>query len=238
MMTTRQPPLKKMFEKVPGRYDLVNRVVTLGLDGKWRRLAVARCLEQGSDSILDLCTGTGDLVVGLARQASPRTKITAVDFNRPMLEVAKKKARQAGVEERILFQVADAAHLPFEDASFDVVGIAFGFRNLTFRNAHRDGHLSEMSRVIKPLGRLVIVESSQPGSMLAGLGFRFYLRSFVAPVGGLISGERSAYRYLAHSAENFYNDKEVEELLLEAGFSSVETTPLLLGSAAIHVAAR
>ncbi len=237
-MATKQPPLKKMFAKVPGRYDLVNRVVTLGMDRKWRRLAIAKCLEQRPNSILDLCTGTGDLVVGLARHASAQTEITAVDFNRPMLEMAEQKAREAGVEARISFEVADAAHLPFEDASFDVVGISFGFRNLTFKNAHRDEHLSEMSRVIKPSGRLVIAESSQPVSMLAGLGFRFYLRSFVAPVGGLISGERSAYRYLAHSAQNFYNDKEVEELLLGADFSSVETTPLLAGSAAIHVATK
>ncbi|MCP4604592.1 MAG: ubiquinone/menaquinone biosynthesis methyltransferase [Proteobacteria bacterium] len=237
-MTTKKPPLKRMFSKVPDRYDLVNRVITVGLDRKWRRLAVAKCLEHGPRSILDLCTGTGDLAADLARQADDGSKILAVDFNRSMLEVAELKTREAGVEDRVSFELADVAHLPFEDASFDTVGIAFGFRNLTFNNAHRDKHLREISRIIKPSGRFVIVESSQPRSKLVGLGFHSYLKNFVAPIGGIISKERGPYRYLAHSAANFYNDKEVADLLLGVSFSSVKTVPLLFGAVAIHIATK
>jgi len=237
-MTTKQPPLKKMFSKVPRRYDLVNRIVTFGLDRKWRRLAVTKCLENNPSSILDLCTGTGDLLIELVKRAGEQSKIFAVDFNFSMLEEAQKKCQKAGVEDEVSLELADVAHLPFKDASFDVVGIAFGFRNLTFQNVHVEKHLNEIYRIIKPSGRLVIVESSQPKPKLIGLGFRSYLRNFVAPVGGGISGQRGAYRYLAYSAEHFFNNKEVSDLLMGANFSKVKTTPLLFGVTTIHIATK
>jgi demethylmenaquinone methyltransferase / 2-methoxy-6-polyprenyl-1,4-benzoquinol methylase len=237
-MSTTIPHLKKMFAAVPQKYDLINRTLTLGLDAHWRDLAVKTCLEKEPSRVLDLCTGTGDLAIALAKQSGISTQIAAADFNTPMLEKARQKAIEAKIENRISFGLVDAAELPFEDASFDVVGISFGFRNLTFNNNNADKHLSEIARVIKSSGRFVIVESSQPKSRFVKLGFFAYLRAFVRPVGGTISGERSAYRYLAYSMKHFYTNEEVKNLLLEAGFSSVETTPLLLGVSAIHVATR
>jgi demethylmenaquinone methyltransferase/2-methoxy-6-polyprenyl-1,4-benzoquinol methylase len=233
-----QPPLKRMFGRVPGRYDLVNRLVTLGLDQRWRRLAVEACLERTPRRILDICSGTGDLAVAIAERAPDGAAVVAADFSEPMLELAADKAGAAGVSSRVDLALLDAAALPFADGSFDVVAVAFGFRNLTYKNEHRDLHLEEIARVVAPGGRFVIVESSQPGSAALRAGFHLYLRAWVGPLGGLISGQRGAYRYLARSAEGFYHPNEVEQLLLDAGFAAARTRPLLAGAAALHIASR
>jgi demethylmenaquinone methyltransferase/2-methoxy-6-polyprenyl-1,4-benzoquinol methylase len=227
-----------MFDRVPDRYDLVNRVVTLGFDRRWRRLAVRACLENEPRAILDICTGTGDLAVALAREATRSTAVVAADFSGPMLAEARAKAEAEGVAGRIELVCVDAAALPFEDGAFDTVGVSFGFRNLTYKNKHRDRHLNEIARVVAPGGRFVIVESSQPDSAVVRAGFRAYLGAWVRPLGGLISGQRGAYRYLARSARDFYEPREVERMLLAAGFAGVRTTPLLAGAAALHVASR
>lgn len=237
-MSRRDPALKRMFDRVPGRYDLVNRVVTLGFDQRWRRLAIDACLEHRPRAILDICTGTGDLAVALARRAEESAIVVAADFSPPMLTEARSKAESDGVEGRVDLICVDAAALPFEDNAFDAVGVSFGFRNLTYKNKNRDRHLAEIARVVAPGGRFVIIESSQPASSVVRAGFRAYLGAWVKPMGGLISGQRGAYRYLAHSARDFYEPHEVEQMLLEAGFSSVRTTPLLAGAAALHVASK
>jgi len=237
-MTRREPALKRMFDRVPARYDLVNRIVTLGLDRRWRRLAVAACLEGRPRAILDVCTGTGDLAVALAAAAGEKVAIAAVDFSAPMLDAARRKAEREGVADRIDLVRLDAAALPFADGAFDAVGVSFGFRNLTYKNHNRDQHLAEIVRVVAPGGRFVIVESSQPAAPVFRAGFRLYLGAWVGPMGGLISGERGAYRYLARSARDFYEPREVEQMLLAAGFADVRTTPLLAGAAALHVASK
>jgi demethylmenaquinone methyltransferase / 2-methoxy-6-polyprenyl-1,4-benzoquinol methylase len=222
-----------MFSSVPRRYDLINRLFTLRLDERWRALAAAECLEGPPARALDLCTGTGDLAIRLAA-AGGAGAVTGVDFSMPMLEVARMKAGRHAVA--VSFAAGDAAALPFRDRSFGVVGIAFGFRNLTYRNPGRDRYLSEILRVLAPGGRLVIVESSQPRSRIFRALAHLYIRTAVSFVGGIVSGQRGAYRYLAHSAIHFFNPGELTVLLMEAGFSRVENRPLLCGVAAIHVA--
>jgi demethylmenaquinone methyltransferase / 2-methoxy-6-polyprenyl-1,4-benzoquinol methylase len=225
-----------MFASVPRRYDAVNRLTTFGLDRRWRRLAVAEILSGAPSHVLDLCAGTGDLSVLLARSCSPATSIAAVDFSSPMLGEAVLKARSLGDPGRISFALADAASLPFPDGSFDAVGIGFGLRNLTWRNPHAAAHLAEILRVLRPGGRLVAAESSQPRAAAVRLGFRAYLRAVVGPIGGFVSGNRGAYAYLAESAARYYTDAQLQGVLEEAGFCSVRHTPLLAGAAAIHVA--
>jgi demethylmenaquinone methyltransferase/2-methoxy-6-polyprenyl-1,4-benzoquinol methylase len=225
-----------MFDRVPDRYDLVNRVVTLGFDTRWRKLAVRACLERDPRSILDICTGTGDLAVALARATGGSTAVAAADFSAPMLSAARRKAERAGVADRVELVRVDAVALPFADESFEAVGVSFGFRNLTHRNRNRDRHLSEIARIVAPGGRFVIVESSQPAAPLFRAGFSAYLGAWVEPMGAWISGERGAYRYLARSARDFYEPHEVEQLLIDAGFTEVRTKPLLTGAAALHVA--
>jgi demethylmenaquinone methyltransferase/2-methoxy-6-polyprenyl-1,4-benzoquinol methylase len=237
-LTEGRLPLQRMFNEVPERYDLLNRLLTFGIDQSWRRRASGVCLEGGPARVMDLCTGTGDLALLLASDAGQDTHVTAVDFAAPMLEVARRKAESRGVAGRMELRLADAGELPFEDGELDAVGIAFAFRNLTYRNPRRDQYLSEIVRVLGPGGRLVIAETSQPSNGLWRGLFHIYLRAFVAPVGGILSGHRPAYRYLARSAENYFRPDDVSEMLEGAGFGRVAYRPFLGGVAALHVAIR
>lgn len=229
-------PLYRMFSRVPHKYDLLNRLLTLGLDQRWRRKAAEVCLKTNPRRIMDLCSGTGDLAIEIAKKAKPETEIIAVDFCEPMLEVAERKAVKIGLNGNITFQVADAAELPFEGGYFDAVAIAFGFRNLTFKNPRSELYLKETYRVIAPGGRLVIVETSQPESSLLKKLSGLYYSSVVKPVGNVISGQPGAYSYLAHSARNYFKPTDVENMLKYVGFASVEYCPLWRGIAGIHTA--
>jgi demethylmenaquinone methyltransferase/2-methoxy-6-polyprenyl-1,4-benzoquinol methylase len=229
-------PLHGMFTAVPPRYDLVNRIVTLGLDRRWRRRAASACLTGNPQRILDLGCGTGDLAINIARLAPKDVVIIALDYSPPMLARARRKAFQAGVSDSIDFIHGEAVHLPFPDACFGTVGISFTFRNLTYKNPFGLLSLAEVWRVLRPGGRYVIVESSQPGNRLFKVIFDLYLHAFVGPVGALLSGNRAAYRYLTESVARFYSPKEVREMLLAAGFREVSYRPLLFGAAGIHVA--
>ncbi len=221
-----------MFAAVPRRYDVMNRILTLGLDQSWRRQAARECLLGFPRRIMDLCTGTGDLAVLLRRMAPADTQVVAVDFVAPMLEAAARKA--CGIR----YLLADAGDLPLGDGSIDCAGIAFGFRNLVYRNPRRGARLAEVRRVVAPGGRLVIVETGQPDSDLWRACVHSYHRTVTGPVGGSLSGNGPAYRYLAASARLFHRPAEVEAMLLDAGFASVATRPLLGGAACIHVARR
>lgn len=231
-------PLYRMFSRVPHKYDLLNRLLTLGLDQRWRRKAAEVCLESNPRRVMDLCSGTGDLAIELAKSAKPQTEIIAADFCEPMLETAERKTAKIGLNGNITFRVADAAQLPYNDNYFDVVGIAFGFRNLTFKNPQSEQYLKEIYRVIASGGRLVVVETSQPRSgMLKKLSGIYY--SFVVkPMGNFISGQPGAYSYLAYSARNYFKPADVENMLKYVGFASVEYLPLWRGIAGIHVAVK
>lgn len=230
----RPRPLHKMFTDVPPRYDLINRLFTWGMDGKWRRKAVHDCIANRPQRILDLCCGTGDLAVDIARAADNELDITGFDFSEPMLELARLKADAAG--KRIKFINGDAAKLPFPDNYFDSVGISFATRNLTYKNPNASQHLAEVLRVLKPGGRFVSVESSQPrNGIIRGID-HFYLRAFVYRTGWWISGNRAAYNYLTSSASHYYSAEELKNLLLKTGFKDVTFRRLFFGASAIHVA--
>jgi demethylmenaquinone methyltransferase/2-methoxy-6-polyprenyl-1,4-benzoquinol methylase len=229
-------PLKRMFDAVPARYDLLNRLLTFGFDERWRRAAASRCLEDNPQRVLDLCCGTGDLALHVARKADPGTEVIGLDYSPLMLEIARRKAESLSGGRSVRFEEGDASRMEFPDGAFDTVGTAYAFRNLTWHNPLRDEALMEIMRVLRPGGRFVVVETSQPSSRLLRRLFHAYLRIVTAPVGGLISGNRPAYSYLARSAERFHTPEEVSEMLLSAGFSRFGTEPQLGGIAAIHVA--
>ncbi len=230
------PPLHGMFTAVPPRYDLVNHIITLGMDAGWRKLAARTCLETRPQKVLDIGCGTGDLSITLAGLAPAETEITGLDYSLPMLEIAKQKAAKAGVASKVNFISGDASSLPFPDASFDTVGISFAFRNLTYNNRLCPLHLAEVKRVLKPGGRYVIVESSQPVNRIVRYFFHLYLRAFVGPLGMWLSGHKGAYNYLVESAAHYYLPRQVKGLLIGAGFRDIRYRPLFLGASGLHVA--
>jgi demethylmenaquinone methyltransferase/2-methoxy-6-polyprenyl-1,4-benzoquinol methylase len=225
-----------MFTAVPRRYDMVNHVITWFLDNRWRRKSAAECLKARPSRILDLCCGTGDLAIDIARLADRNLEVSGIDYSEPMLGIARSKALAADTD--INFIYGDAAALPFADGYFECVGISFAFRNLTYKNPLMESYLSEVCRVLAPGGRFVIVETSQPESRLIRMLFHLYLRCFVANVGYWLSGNKSAYRYLSESARRFYKAAEVKDLLLSSGFREFSSRPLLLGAAAIYVSVK
>jgi demethylmenaquinone methyltransferase/2-methoxy-6-polyprenyl-1,4-benzoquinol methylase len=227
-----------MFTAVPPRYDLVNRIITLGQDRRWRRLAALACLAAKPRNVLDLGCGTGDLTINLARLAEKDVKIIGLDYSPPMLARARQKALRVGIGDRLDFIHGEATRLPFPDAHFDAVGISFAFRNLTYKNPLGEPHLTEVIRVLKPGGRYVIVESSQPDNRIIRSLFHFYLCFFIKPAGVLLTGNRAAYRYLSESTARFYPPREVRQMLLTAGFRYVNYRPLLFGAVGIHVAVK
>lgn len=230
-----EPPLKRMFDAVPRRYDLLNRVLTLGQDERWRRRAARRCLEDAPKRVLDLCCGTGDLTRLLALRAENATDIFGLDYSAEMLGLARAKLAAVKSAKPVRFVEGDAAAMKFPDGSFDAVGIAFAFRNLTWRNPLRERALGEVLRVLRPGGRFVIVETSQPTGRLLRAGFHAYLKMIAGPMGTVLSRHPSAYRYLAESARKFFASNEVNARLQSAGFEFVSVEPLLGGAAAVHV---
>jgi len=230
-------PLQRIFTVVPPRYDLINHVITWGLDSWWRLKAARECLSSAPQRALDLGCGTGDLAVQLAKMAGD-IEIIGLDYSPPMLEIAREKAARSVKEKRISFVYGDAAHLPFPDGYFDCVGISYAFRNLTYQNPLAERYLAEVLRVLAPGGRFIIVETSQPQAGLIRNLFHFYLRSFAFGLGWLISGQRGAYHYLAHSASRFYTAEELKELLMGVGFGQVSYRRLFWGVSAIHVAVK
>ncbi len=237
-LSSNPQPLHGMFTTVPPRYDMVNYIITLGQDSRWRKLAAITCLEENPIRILDLGCGTGDLALNIARLATKNTEISGLDYSLPMLEIAKHKAERTGFGGKVEFIHGEVTKIPFPDGHLDCVGISFAFRNLTYQNPVCQLHLAEVLRVLKPGGRYVIVESSQPGNWVIRMLFHVYLRIFVKPVGIILSGNRGAYRYLAESAAHYFHPRQVRELLLEAGFGEVTYRPLLFGAAGIYIATK
>ncbi len=225
-------PLQKIFRAVPPSYDRINRLLTLGIDEYWRKKAAGRLLSDNPSRVLDLCTGTGDLALHLRKKAGSETRVLALDFSESMLDFAQKKAIRRKLND-IEFIFGDAADMPFENESFDGVGIAFAFRNLTYQNPDRDKFLSEILRVLRPGAPLIAIDTSQPeNSLIRGL-YHTYMKYITGPLGGYLSGHRSAYRYLAHSAIGYYTAPELKEILLDAGFRTASYTYFLTGVTAL-----
>ena len=227
-----------MFTAVPPRYDLVNRVITWGLDRKWRNETAKECLSTQPGRVLDLCCGTGDLAISIARLAGKEVELSGVDYSLPMLEIAAEKAEHLAGGRNIAFVHGDVSSLPFPDEHFDCIGISFAFRNLTYKNPLAQCHLAEVLRVIRHGGRFIIVETSQPDLKLIRKFFHLYLRWFAFRLGYLLSANRGAYQYLAESAARFYTSEGLKEVLLRAGFGQVTYRSLFLGAIAIHVAVK
>lgn len=215
---------------ISATYELVNHILTFGHDLLWRRRAARIAAVAGGTRWADMCTGTGEMAVCLRRLAPPETKVYAVDFSLPMMEVAKKKPEA----QNIVFIVSDVKALEFPDDSFDLITIAFSTRNINLNRDALTQTFAEFYRVLKSGGQFINLETSQPSSRLVRQIFHTYVRLFVKPVGGLISGSYRGYAYLRHTIPRFYPPEELSDIMRQAGFENVTYRRLMFGIAAIH----
>jgi demethylmenaquinone methyltransferase/2-methoxy-6-polyprenyl-1,4-benzoquinol methylase len=221
--------VNSLFGRIAARYDIANRLLSGGRDVGWRRELVAAVRRREPLDVLDLATGSGDVAFALSRSLPAAVRITGADFCAPMLVEAERKKAAGAHCANVHFQLGDALNLPFPDASFDAATIAFGLRNL----ADRARGLAEIRRVLRPGGRLFVLEFSQPRR-----GFRpfylFYLRRILPVFAGLVTGDRPAYVYLNESIEKFPGREALAEEIAAAGFSGITARPLTLGIVALH----
>jgi demethylmenaquinone methyltransferase/2-methoxy-6-polyprenyl-1,4-benzoquinol methylase len=228
--------VRKMFTQIAPRYDLVNHVLSVQLDRLWRARVtrkLAPILNRPDSLVLDLCCGTGDLALSLARAGKAR--IIGADFAHPMLVRAREKsARQSAAngKAKIPFLEADALGLPFADNSFDLVTTAFGFRNL----ANYESGLREIRRVLKPGGTIAILEFTEPPDNFLGNAYRWYFCNILPRLGGFISGDTAAYKYLPKSVSRFLRPDILSNLMNSVGYNAVEYTTWTFCTVCLHVA--
>ena len=225
--------IRSMFDRIAGAYDRLNSILTLGIDRSWRRKAVRALGELEGKRALDLCSGTADMVVEMSRQSHGTIEeIVALDFSEKMLELARSKIAKLANSASITLQKADVTALPLPDNSFDLATVAFGIRNVSDIPAA----LSEVRRVLRPGGRFVILEFSMPRSAATLWVYRIYMRHILPLIGGALSGDQSAYRYLNRSAEAFPSGQDFALIISQAGFDPVSFTTLTFGLVTIYVA--
>jgi demethylmenaquinone methyltransferase/2-methoxy-6-polyprenyl-1,4-benzoquinol methylase len=222
-----------MFDRISGKYDLLNKVLSLGIDRKWRKKALSLLLNNPPGHLLDVATGTGDMVF-MAHKMFPSTALTGIDLSAGMLEVAKQ--RKAGLDNAagppIEFLKGDAENLPFADATFDAATVTFGVRN--FGNLEKG--LSEMCRVLRPGAPIVVLEFTKPRIFPFRQLFGIYFRHILPLIGSWTSGDGRAYKYLYESVQAFPDYEAFNRELIQAGFERPTFTPLSLGICAIYVA--
>ncbi|MBR9914726.1 MAG: bifunctional demethylmenaquinone methyltransferase/2-methoxy-6-polyprenyl-1,4-benzoquinol methylase UbiE [Algicola sp.] len=222
----------KMFDNISKEYDGLNRVISFGIDIKWRNKVVAIVSETQPERILDIATGTGDLAISLTKTSAK--EIVGLDISDGMLEVGRQKIKQKELGHLIEMVIGDSENLPFEDNSFDAITVAFGVRNFE----HLEKGLAEILRVLKPNGIFVILETSVPTKTPFKQGYKAYSKYILPTIGRLFSKDRSAYAYLSESASVFPYGEVLNNILRKIGFINVQDKPQTLGVATIYTASK
>ena len=222
----------EMFDNVSDNYDFLNRLLTFGIDMKWRRLVVKTIAKNNPKHLLDIATGTGDFVIMLSKLNAE--KIVGLDISRGMLDIGRDKVKKKKLEGLIDMVQGDSEQLPFEDSSFDAITVGFGVRN--FENL--DKGLLEIFRVLRPGGILVILETSQPEGFIMKPLFKFYSKYIIPPIGKLFSKDKRAYDYLPESAAAFPYGERFNNILQKNGFINTTNKPLTFGIASMYTATK
>jgi len=219
-----------MFDNIAGNYDFLNHFLSLGIDIFWRKRLVRKLQKQKPQNILDVATGTADLAIAMMK-IKP-FNVVGIDISNGMLEVGRKKIKQQDLEKTIQLQQADSEDLPFEDATFDAVTVSFGARN--FENLQKG--LSEMARVLKPGGKIYILEFSKPTLFPFKQLYDFYFKFVLPLIGKLLSKDNAAYSYLPESVKAFPHGKELNSIIENCGYTNAKNHPLTMGIASIYTA--
>lgn len=222
----------QMFDTISGKYDGLNRVISFGIDIKWRKKVLKMVADTKPDTILDIATGTGDLAILMSNTSAK--EIIGADISAGMLEVGRKKIAERKLDNKIEMVLGDSENLPFNDNHFDAITVAFGVRN--FENLEKG--LSEILRVLKPGGIFVILETSVPTKFPFKQGYRFYSKYILPAIGKLFSKDKSAYAYLSESASVFPHGEALNNILRKIGFIEVKNMPQTMGVATIYSASK
>ena len=215
-----------MFDSIAGNYDRLNHILSLDIDKSWRKKAVREIVVKDTPlKILDVASGTGDFAMAIARDSAPGSLITGTDISEGMLAIGREKVKTAGLNDRIRLEYGDCEQLEYPAGSFGRVSVAFGVRNFE----HLEKGLSEMCRILKPGGKSVILELSVPGNPILKSVYKLYFLHILPLIGGLVSGDRAAYRYLPASVLKFPSPEKVCSMMRSAGFSEVRTKALTFG---------
>ncbi len=224
--------IRQMFGEIAGRYDLLNRLLSAGIDRSWRRRTVRLVPPGGAGPVLDLCTGTADLAIAYWRASEGKVQVVGADFCHPMLAIGRAKSRRLGADVQIALVEADAQRLPFADNAFQIVSIAFGLRNLS----DTDCGLREMARVCHPGGRVAVLEFSLPRAQPLRALYGWYFRRLVPWIGRILAPSRqAAYNYLPASVGGFPQAEALAERMRAAGLPSVAQHRFTLGVATLYV---
>ena len=217
--------VRDMFDNIAPSYDKLNHVLSMNVDRLWRRHALKAIVDGTQQRILDVACGTGDSTISIAKEVAEGSTVTGADISEGMMALVPEKARKAGVEDRIVLQVADGEDLPFGNETFDRVTCAFGIRNFE----HKEKGLEEFRRVLKPGGRTVILELSVPQNRVVRWVYDLYFTHLLPKVGGALSGDKAAYRYLPASVHSFPSPKDFCRMMEEAGFTDVRCRTFTFG---------
>ena len=224
--------VRRMFGEIAGRYDLLNHVLSLGIDRRWRRLATRLAPADGEGPVLDVCTGTGDLALAYWRSRGEAVSVVGADFCRPMLRVGREKVRRIGAAGSVWLVEADAERLPFASDQFQVVSVAFGLRNVS----DTDRGLAEMARVCRPGGKVAVLEFSMPRRGPLRTFYRWYFERILPRVGQTLANNRhSAYNYLPASVSQFPEGEALAERMRAAGLTDVRHRRLTFGIVTLYV---
>ena len=224
--------LTQMFDAISSNYDILNRVISFGIDIKWRKRVVAILKKKKPQNILDIATGTGDLAISLAKTNA--RQITALDISKGMLEIGKKKVTENKLDTTITMVLGDGEKLPFKNTTFDAVTVAFGVRN--FEDLEQG--LTEIYRVLKPTGTFVVLETSIPAKTPFKQVYHFYTKYILPKIGKLFSKDNAAYTYLSESAAVFPHGEDFNNILRKIGFIAIENRPQTFGVASIYIATK